>query len=67
MEKFQKKDIKKVKIEDEKLIVSFEKEIQMDKKQLFVKWKILKEREYYLILEKEKLKEIAKQANIKLE
>lgn len=64
MERMKKSDIKEITESNGVITVRYEKESQLDVSHLKMRWAILKEQEERLQEEKEKLEEIAKQANI---
>jgi hypothetical protein len=64
MERMKKSDIKEITESNGVITVKYEKESQLDVSHLKMRWAILKEQEERLQEEKEKLEEIAKQANI---
>ena len=64
MERRKKSDIKEITESDGVITVKYEKESKLDVSHLKMRWAILKEQEERLLEEKEKLEEIAKQANI---
>ena len=67
MQGINKKNIKEVKTEGENIIIEFQRKVIIDKKKLQIMWKILKQKENALFVEKENIQEIAKQAKIVLE
>lgn len=64
MERMKKSDIKEITESNGVITVKYEKESQLEVSKLKMRWAILKEQEERLQEEKEKLEEIAKQANI---
>ena len=66
MERMKKIDIKEITETNGVITVKYEKESLLEVSHLKMRWAILKEQEERLQEEKEKLEEIAKQANIML-
>jgi hypothetical protein len=64
MERMKKSDIKEITETNGMITVKYEKESQLEVSHLKMRWAILKEQEERLQEEKEKLEEIARQANI---
>ncbi len=64
MERMKKSDIKEITESNGVITVKYEKESQLEISHLKMRWAILKEQEERLQEEKEKLEEIARQANI---
>ena len=67
MPKVNKGELKKVTVDGEKINVRVQQEFQMNKQSIQMLWKIINGRERAILLEKERLIEIAKQAKIELE
>jgi len=67
MQKINKGNLKKVTVDGEKINVEVQQKFQTNKRNIQILWKILNQREKAILVEKEKLLEIAKQAKIELE